>query len=264
MNHLLKAQDGISIAGITRIRNESDIIVSTLDYFSDFCNAGIFVYDDASTDGTPDLCDAHPAVKGVIRNTTWDKSRSGRQLAEGQYRMEALGLARKTSNPDWIYCFDADERPEIDLAGADLKSITGIRLRLFDFYITPEDACLSWEHRTWMGPEYRDILMMFRSKNIKVFLDREPALENSTGILFIGFVRHYGKAKSVQEWETTCHYYGNHLPEPYSSKWRNRIGKAIKHDMKSDFGSPLIKWDDRFDKGFPLTGEIEARERRHP
>jgi hypothetical protein len=77
-----------------------------------------------------------------------------------------------------------------------------------------------------------------------------------------GLVRHYGKAKSVEEWERTCEYYGEHLPEPYQSKWRNRRGRAVKRDYKSDFGFPLVKWKDRFNAGIPLTGEIEALERR--
>ncbi len=254
--------EGLRVAGITRVRNEADIIQDTLDYMADFCSEGIFVYDDASTDETAEICEAHPAVKEVIHRPVWDGSRSGRQAAEGKYRMEVYSLAMKSVGPDWIYCFDADERPELDLNGVNLDRTVGIRLRLFDFYITPEDQNKPWNFRTWIGPEYRDILMMFRAQMVESFMDREPLLKYGNQELRAGFVKHYGKAKSVHEWEETCNYYGNHLPEPYRSKWLSRKGKAVKHDYCSDFGSNLIKWDDREEKGFLLTGNIEARERR--
>jgi len=163
------------------------------------------------------------------------------------------------SKPDWIFCFDSDERPEIDLTGIDLTKYDGIRLRLFDFYITPEDVDLSWRERRWIGPEYRDILMMFRAAAVKGFCDREPALFENR-ILFSGFVKHYGKAISVEDWERKCTYYGEHLPEPYQTKWRNRKGKAVKRDFKSDFGLPLIKWEERIAKGIRLTGRIHQNE----
>jgi glycosyltransferase involved in cell wall biosynthesis len=115
---------------------------------SEFCNAGIFVYDDASTDDTPEICEAHPSVKHVIRRPHWDSSRAGRQQAEGAYRFEVFGHAMRAVCPDWVYCFDADERPELDLTGVDFKGLSGIRLRLFDFYITPDDEHVTWKDRT--------------------------------------------------------------------------------------------------------------------
>lgn len=238
------------------------MIQATLDYMADFCNAGIFVYDDASTDQTAEICKNHPSVKGIIERPVWDNSRSGRQEAEGAYRMRAFELAMQTVGPEWVYCFDVDERPELDLTGIEFRNMSGVRLRLFDFYITPDDQHLSWEHRKWIGPEYRDILMLFNASRVATFPDREPLLNYGDQLVFAGFVKHYGKAKSVEEWEATCRYYGHHLPEPYRSKWLSRIGKAVKYDYRSDFGSPLIEWKDRFERGVPLTGTIEAQERR--
>ncbi len=176
--------------------------------------------------------------------------------------MTAFELAMRTAGPDWIYCFDADERPELDLTGIEFKDHSGIRLRLFDFYITPDDEHQDWKSRTWVGPEYRDILMFFNAKRVTGFPDREPILDYGDRLLFKGFVRHYGKAMSVEEWEATCRYYGHHLPEPYQSKWLNRMGKAVKRDFKSDFGNKLIKWNGQLTVGIPITGDIHALERR--
>lgn len=246
------------------------MIGDALDHFSEFCNAGIVIFDDASTDNTLDICNDHKAVKSVVLKKSWDDSRGGRQRAEGEYRMAAFKVACQTLGPDWIFCFDADERPELNLlenwSWNDLESFlefgSGIRLRLYDYYITPEDVDLPWNHRKWIGPEFRDILMFFNARRVKAFPDREPAINNNDRVIFQGFVKHYGKAISVEDWEKKCLYYGNHLPEPYQSKWLSRKGRAIKHDMRSDFGLPLIKWDEREEKGVPLTSEIESNERR--
>ena len=43
--------------GLTRVRNESDIIQFTLDHMSTFCEK-IIVYDDCSTDDTVAICNA--------------------------------------------------------------------------------------------------------------------------------------------------------------------------------------------------------------
>lgn len=256
--------EGVRIAGIARLRNEAHMIWSTLEHMAAFCNAGIFIYDDASTDNTVDICRTHDAVKGIITNEEWESNRAGRQSAEGTLRALALSHARTSVQPDWVYCFDADEFPSLNLTKADLEGKAAVWLRLWDFHITPEDKHKSWFEREWIGPEYRDILMMFRPQLVRHFPDRIPSL-NISGLdqyVYAGQVRHYGKAISVENWEGKCDYYGEHLPEPYQTKWRNRRGKAIKHDMKSDFGSDLIKWTDEYEKGFQLTGGMEAVERR--
>lgn len=67
----------------------------------------------------------------------------------------------------------------------------------------------------------------------------------------LGYVRHYGKAISVEEWEKTCDYYGKHFPQ-YSEKWEKRKGKAV-HNGVSDFGNKLISWKEKEQKGFLLV-----------
>ena len=226
----------MSIAGITKVRNESLIIQDTLDHFSQWCD-GIYVYDDASTDSTPDICEAHPAVKEVIRGKALDPNRP---RAEAKNRQAALDAARR-DNPSWVICFDADER--LDGLPDDWWKYDGVKMKLFDFYITEEDVDKDWHERRWIGPEYREILMMYRLKpgmRYQHYDQREMVVR--TNILRAGYVKHYGKAISVEEWEKTCDYYAE-WPEPYATKWKNRRGKAVH--SKSDFGRPLILWDEK-------------------
>ena len=236
------------IIGITIIRNESEIIKDTLNHFSTICGGGIVVVDDASTDDTYSKCMEHPAVINAVRNSDWE---SNRILAQGKLRNIAL-LTARDRNPKWIFYFDADERPEINIEALDETSFDAFALRLFDFYITKDDVGKSYKFRTKMGPEYRDILMLFRdSPNISFNKsNREPTLPKTYRKLKSGYVKHYGKAISVKEWEETCDYYDNNMRKQYGDKWAKRKGKAI-HIM-SDFGLPLITWDERIEKGIAM------------
>jgi glycosyltransferase involved in cell wall biosynthesis len=226
--------------GITRVRNEEEIIQDTLDHIAGIVDA-IVVYDDCSTDNTKAMCLAHPAVVSVVAGEVWNPVRV---QAEWETRQGALEAALK-HNPEWILCFDADERfefPDDDL----WKKHDGVRMRLFDFYITEADVDLPYTERKWMGPEYRDILMAYRYRNGMRYQhadQREMVLPSQSSVINAGFVKHYGKSISVKQWEDTCEYYATHFPEPYTTKWNNRRGKAIH--TASDFGRPLIQWEDR-------------------
>jgi len=146
----------------------------------------------------------------------------------------------------WCLCFDADER----LTGTlPLLKGSGFRFRLFDGYLTEERQMLyqmgygrlSDLPRMW-GPEYRNILMLFRVDNARYYgLDkREPAV--SGGVLQADtFVKHYGKCLSVEHWEETCEYYTTYFAK-YREKWEARKGKAIH--TTSDFGRGLYVWED--------------------
>lgn len=236
------------IAGITRVRNEEAIMQETLDHFGQFCDA-IYVYDDCSTDHTLEICQGHPKVKGIIKGAVWDEDR---KRAEWQTRQAVLELAQK-GKPEWLIYFDADERIDWDFKG--YEDYDGVVMRLFDYYITDWDAYGKYSEREWLGCEYREILMMFRNTpEVRYHLSdqRMATLKDDARILKAGYVKHYGKAISIEEWEKTCEYYATHFPEPYKSKWESRKGKAVHHGL-SDFGRPLIRWHEKEAKGILLT-----------
>lgn len=243
----------MKIIGITRIRNEENIIKNTLDHVGKLVDS-IYIYDDCSTDKTIEICKKHPKVKKVIEGKEWKAGAFERNKAEGDLRQIVYEEALK-ENPDYIYYFDADEY-------ADFKGINftadAYRLRLFDFYITEEDKDKNYLERKYCGPEYRDILMLFKpQKNIR-FFQREPSKVKGI-IKNAGYVKHYGKAISIEEWEKTCDYYINERwNEPrflkFKNKWENRKGKAIH--TKSDFNHELITWDERKEKGFKLIDSL--------
>lgn len=221
--------------GITRVRNEALIFEDTLSHYLKVCDR-ILVYDDASTDRTPEIAASFDRVT-LIRGTEW---RADRPAEETRHRALLLDKA----DSEWVLCFDADERLEGPLP--DLKA-DGYRFRLFDGYMTPE-CCepyvagpLAELPRMW-GPERRDILMLFRRNKAKYQgRDKREPLVSGRVELAETKVRHYGKCLSVEHWEETCDYYSRHFPEPYKSKWAARKGRAIH--TRSDFGKPLYTWE---------------------
>ena len=223
----------MKITGISRIRNESHIIKDTLDHVSTLVD-DVVIYDDCSEDDTVAICEAHPKVKKVLRGHEWSPSRDAQ---EGPLRQMAYDEAMK-GKPDWIYCFDADEFASFD--GIDFTAGT-YRLKLFDFYITEEDKDKPYTEREWIGPEYRDIDMLFRATKGLTFKQRIP-LQGCKPKVNAGYVKHYGKGFSIEEFEKTCEYYEKFFPR-YAQRWARRKGKAIH--TQSDFGRPLIKWKDR-------------------
>jgi glycosyltransferase involved in cell wall biosynthesis len=246
----------MKIIGLTRVRNEQYIIQDTLDHMSEFCDK-IVVYDDASIDRTPEICRYHPKVKEVISNKHWDSIRS---RAEWQNRRELLNVSKQHAGPDdWFVYMDADERIEFpwDILEVFSNDVIGFRCKLFDYYITPNDIELHYSQRKYLGPEYRNILMIFRNLPTLDYSSsdqREVHLRDSRTVTSIGYVKHYGKALSLKQWNDTCEYYGRFFPK-YSAKWNARRGKAIHRT--SSFGNELITWDQKEIKGFPLTSEIE-------
>ena len=237
----------MKIIGITRLRNESPIINNTLDHAGKFCDE-IFVYDDCSTDNTARICGAHPKVKGVILGERWESEPSARALAEGIHRQK-LYRAALDFGADWVYCFDGDDYAEWE--NLDFKADC-YYLRNFDYYITPNDIETPYLDRKWIGPEYRDVPVLFRSNSSIRFTNRVPKGHGPP--VFGGYNRHYGKATTVEAWDEACDYYINHrwkgISPELQQRWRDRKGKAIH--TKSDFGRELIRWEDRKTKGVKL------------
>lgn len=234
------------IIGLTRIRNEEDIIKDTLDHWGKICDGGIIVYDDVSTDKTVSICESHPAVRKVIKGEKWN---SNRAVAEYEHRDRLLEesdtLGVKES--DWLVYFDADERIYLTDIGRFIfnsSNVDAIKCRLLDVYITEEDKDSYYLDRDYVGPEYRDILFFFRRRVALGYShpdQRECSLIKSANVIQTGFIKHFGKGISIKQWEDTCDYYSNHFPM-YAEKWRKRKGKAIH--TESDFGRPLVKFSD--------------------
>lgn len=236
-------------AGIMKVWNEIEIMEDTLVHFSDLCDH-MFIYDDCSDDGTYELLKDWKG--GNLTVVQGDERHESRPAAQGGLLNVILGHA-KVMKPDWIIQIDADERVEWN--DFDIERLDAITFRLFDFYITKEDEYDDYITRRWMGPEYRDILMMYRAfpgmtygwRDQREMWGLPPGYRRGSR----GYVRHYGKAISVERWERQCDYYADNFPEPYKSKWAARRGKAV-HDGVSDFGRPLIEWYQRYSHGVAI------------
>lgn len=241
------------LVAMTRIRNEALILPDTLDYLGKHVDA-IIAYDDASTDQSVDILREHAKVALVIANGAWEQDIKARRLAEGRHRGLLLQIARAEFGYEWMLCFDPDERVTGDLRGAlqalEGDACDGIRVQLFDAYMTPEDyEPYSRERelldfRRYFGPERRDILMLWRNRPEIHFAEhhaREPGgLKNVRTDLYC---QHYGKSLSIDHWEETCDYYIKHFPfDTYGRKWTERKGKGIH--TESDFQRPLYGWGD--------------------
>jgi Glycosyl transferase family 2 len=141
-NVALLGQDHLLI-GVTRLRNEALVLPDTLSYVGKEVDA-IIAYDDASTDRTLDILRSHPKVALIVANGSWEEDIEARRLAEGRHRGLLLEIARAQFHFDWMFCFDADERVTSNLRhftqGLQPGNCTGIRVRLFDAYMTPQDS----------------------------------------------------------------------------------------------------------------------------
>lgn len=234
------------IAGLIRVRNESLILKATLDHMATFCSE-IFVYDDYSTDGTVSLCMQHKKVgmnNMIVEMGRWN---TDRYTAETEQRKRLMTIAESRTNANWLVYMDADEVIEFDFSKLNYADFDCVRMKLFDFYMTEGD-CEEYKSgplknlRTWMGPEYREINMCWRKGMGEYSVPNQRAPIVNGRILHDGYVRHYGKSLSMTEWERKCEYYEKYYPM-YSKKWTERKGKSI-HTL-SDFGRPLIEWEDR-------------------
>jgi len=235
-----------SIIGMIRLRDEEDLLADTLDHLSTIVD-GIVVFDDASRDASREIALAHSSVVEVIVNRHWRKRN---RIWEETANRRFLYQRAKRLDPAWVFYSDADERFVGDIRTFLLDAppdVHGVRINLFDAYMTPEDAepyergTRLQDFRTWFGPERRRILMAWRPEAEVDFTTkdaREP--QGVIGPFVDKFAcQHYGKALSVEQWEETCRYYVENFPI-YRDKWRARMGKGIH--TESDFGTPLYSW----------------------
>ena len=142
------------LIGITRVRNEALILRDTLDYVGRHVDA-IVAYDDASTDRTLEILGEHPKVALVVTNRSWEADIEARRIAEGRHRGLLLQTAREHLQFDWMFCFDADERVTGDLRGfmegTHSSDYDGVRVQLFDAYMTPGDHAPYQADRELLG-----------------------------------------------------------------------------------------------------------------
>jgi len=226
------------VTGICKARDEAHIIGHTLDRWARYCDT-IHVYDDASTDDTPGICEAHPSVVEVVRSTLVD---SDRLRAEWFNRQQILQSALRF-NPEWVVYFDADEWPEGVDVGL-METADRIDCLLYDVHITPDDVDGNPEDRQWVDPTPRHIPFFFRNRHLSFSMPDQRVMHHKPGRVAVsGKVKHYGKGWSVEQWEKKVEYYGNTFGR-YAAKWRARKGRAVKHDYRSDFGKPLVRFDD--------------------
>ena len=224
------------LVGLTRVRNEALIIADTIQHLLSYCEH-VILFDDCSTDDTVAIAaEAGGKYITIICNDWW---RTKRVIEETRHRAILLERARKMG-ADWCLYLDADERLVGELP--ELKG-NGFKFKLFDGYLTEErqqeytGGELARLPRMW-GPEFRDIIMLFRVSAAEFRHGRQPFISNP--VIADVFVKHYGKCLSVEHWEQTCDYYIQYFAAYYGRKWQARKGKAI-HTV-SDLDNELYTW----------------------
>lgn len=241
-------------------RNEAAILQDTLDHVSGFCDEGILVLDDASTDRSPKIAYAHDAVHEVIQSDGWDPTGRGYKYAEFAELLAERAIER---GAEWIAILAADERIELD--GLDLTDLRtdghdSLMMPLFDAYMTPEDHAPwygdgSTEHaegRKWWGPGYRYRTPIFRlQRGLRWRIGENFAPVGSTRPLVAGSIRHMGKGISVERWDADVEFYIRYFPH-HAPAWLGRRGKGIRGDYTSLQGRKLIRWAERGEKGRPF------------
>jgi GT2 family glycosyltransferase len=99
---LMKITHEPRIAAMLRVKNEARWIRKVILSIKPLCNAGIFVMDDGSTDGTRLICEFAGAH---VMSSPF----AGQPLDEARDKNHLMTHVVGAANPDWILCIDGDE-----------------------------------------------------------------------------------------------------------------------------------------------------------
>lgn len=209
------------VIGLLRLRNEELILQDTLDEMSKYCKT-VFVFDDASEDGSADIYNNHPIVNSSLITRQWN---SDQTWVQGKQRSDLFEYA-KFRYPNEMFLYqDADERIDFDWGSWDVKM--PVIMNLWDARMVEEDqepyeSGKLFNFRKYFDPEPREIPFIFsaKAKYIGVACERYPQF-NDDNVLYDGYCQHYGKALSKKHWQDTCDYYAKNLPV-YAEKWEAR------------------------------------------
>jgi len=156
----------VLLVGLVRVRNENLILQDTLDHLSQHSD-GLIIFDDASSDNSVRIAEKHSKVLEVLKNMHWRPDRLEEETRHRQVLLEAAQRYRA----QWIFYSDCDERfignIRAFLSSDEAAGVDGVRISLFDAYMTPEDCQpytsgqTLFNFRKYFGPERRDILLTY-------------------------------------------------------------------------------------------------------
>jgi len=228
----------MKIAIISRVYNEEAMIQDFILHYLPFATGGFWFFNDGSIDNTLDEIQKFKTsnIISSLRTSAIDS-----HAAQNEQRRVIIEHAIKHLNEnDYFMLLDVDEFIDFTINPLMITS-DAVNFKLFDLYITPEDKELEWTEREYIGPEYRNIIMMVRVGAYRT-LENDRTIIHSGNIVEGGYVKHIGKGFSEAYWERKCEHYATPgMPGKYQSKWEARKGKAIH--TSSDFGRDLIPWD---------------------
>lgn len=236
------------LIGLIRIRNEELILQDTLDHMAEFCDK-IYLFDDASTDGSSTIYKKHPKVDWSKNHGEWDSNQTEVQGEQRSMLFEYAKFLHPGAN--FIY-MDADERIDFDFKNYDGES--AVVVKLFDARMTTDDCkgfkeeCDTYpkiaikleDFREYFDPQFREIPFIFndKAKYVGVACERYPQFDPAQPVIHAGFVQHYGKALSKEHWQKTCEYYAKYLPV-YAEKW-----EARKKETGVVSSEGLLTWEE--------------------
>ncbi len=135
------------VVAMLPVRNEADRwLKSVLEQLSQIADA-IVVYDDASDDGTSDLCRQYPKVHSYRGDVPW----FGQNESELRRHLWDLAVLHE---PEWLLALDADELLEDGAVLAlpwliDQSDYDAVAFRIFDFWNSAEHVRIDGAWNPW-------------------------------------------------------------------------------------------------------------------